>query len=235
MKTPALRAKLNDMELDLNQTQARLDQLERHEWWRWSVALLVMLALTLGLLALSIPVIGGRNWTEQTELNIALRGLLALILLFDIFVVYQQILITRLRRDLATQLRAVTTLETLKTADEDANSQQRERRRIGRSGIDRRVRVNTFLKDKPTCFYGRIRDISPGGIGAVIPCALSIDEQVTLEFSLEDGHAGTVSAIVRHRQGFHYGFDFISVEPSLGRAIARICGLETTAAPARPK
>jgi PilZ domain len=229
MKTAALRSRVNDMELDPNQTQSRLDQLERHEWWRWSVAVVVMLALTFGLLALSIPVIGGRDWAELTELNIALRGLLALILLFDIFVIYQQMLITRLRRDLATQLRVGTTLETLKKADGHANSPQRERRRSERADIDRRVRVNTLLKGKSTCFYGRIRDISQEGMGAVIPCSLSIDEQVTLEFSLEDGHESTVSAIVCHCQGFHYGFDFVSIQPSLREAIARIT--EPTAAP----
>src|ERR1700694_1624849 len=119
-------------------------------------------------------------------------------------------LITRLRLDLATQLRVVTTLETLKEADDDANSPQRERRRIGRSVVDRRVRVNTFVKGKPTSVYGRIRDISREGMGAVIPCSLDIDEQATLEFSLGDGHEGTVSAFVCHRKGFYYGFDFIS-------------------------
>ncbi len=201
------------MELDVNQTQARLDQLERREWWHWSIAFVVMLALTFGLFALSIPIAGERNWMEQTELNIGLRGLLALVLLFDIFVVHQQMLITRLRRDLGTQLRVITTLEILKKADDDANNPQKERRRIRRSGLDRRVRINTFHQGKPICIHGRIRDISEGGMGTVVPCSLSIDEQVTLEFTMEDGHESTVPAIVRHRRGFHYGFGFVSIEP----------------------
>src|SRR5476649_561967 len=100
MITAVPESKLNSVELNLNQTQSRLNTLERQEWWRWSIAFVVMLTLTVGLFALAIPVIGGRNWVEQTELNTALRGLLALILLFNVFVVYQQVLITRLRRDL---------------------------------------------------------------------------------------------------------------------------------------
>jgi PilZ domain len=223
MITAVPESKLNSVELNLNQTQSRLNTLERQEWWRWSIAFVVMLTLTVGLFALAIPVIGGRNWVEQTELNTALRGLLALILLFNVFVVYQQVLITRLRRDLATQLRVVTTLETLKQADDNTNSAQRNRRRIERSDIDRRVRVSIVLKGKPSCVFGRIRDISQDGIGAVIPCSLSIDEQVALEFSLGDGSIGTMSAIVRHRQGFHYGFEFISIEPSLVHHIDRLC------------
>jgi hypothetical protein len=208
MRTAAPPSKLNDMEMDANQTQARLDRLERQEWWRWGIAFVVMLALAFALFVLSISVTGERNSTEQTELIIELRGLAGIVLLFDVFVVYQQMQITRLRRDLATQLRVATTLETLKIADDEASDQQSERRRTGRSDIDRRVRVNTFLNGKPTCFYGRIRDISHDGIGAVIPCSLSIGEQVTLEFSSADGHERTVSAVVRHHRGFHYGFEF---------------------------
>lgn len=229
MITTAPRPKLDGVELDLNHTQARLDHLERHEWWRWSIAFVVMLILTFGLFALSTPGVGGRNWVEQTELNIGLRGLLALVLLFDVFVVHQQMLITRLRRDLGTQLRVLTTLEVLKKADADTESPRKERRNIRRSGIDRRVRVNTLHEGKPICVHGRIRDISEDGLGAVIPCSLSLDEEVTLEFSLGDGHEGTVGAIVRHRRGFLYGFDFVSIEPSLREAIGRI--MEPTAAP----
>jgi len=202
MTTAASQSKLDSVELNSNQTQAQLDRLERHEWWRWSIAFVVMLALTFGLFALSMSVRGGLNWTEQAQLNIVLRGLFALVLLFDIFVVYQQVLITRLRRDLATQLRVVTTLEALKKVDGEANRPQNERRHLRRLGVDRRVRVNSVHEGKATCVHGRIRDISENGMGAVIPCALALNQQVTLEFSMEEGREDTVSATVRHRRGF---------------------------------
>jgi hypothetical protein len=229
MITAAPQSKLDGVELDVNRTQARLDQLEQQEWWRWSIALFVMLALTFGLFALSMSLRGGLNWQEQAQLNITLRGLLALVLLFDVFIVYQQLLITRLRRDLAIQLRAGTTLEALKKIDGNANSPHNERRHFRRLGIDRRVRVNGFYHGKPTCVHGRIREIGEDGISAVIPCALAINEVVTLEFSIENGHEDTVSAIVRHRRGLFHGFDFVSIEPSLREVIARI--MEPTAAP----
>jgi hypothetical protein len=229
MITAAPQSKLNDVEPDINQTQAQLDQLERREWWRWSIAFLVMLVLTFGLFTLSMSVRDGLTWAEQAQLNIGLRGLLALVLLFDIFVVYQQVLITRLRRDLATQLRVVTTLEALKQADSDADGPQKERRRIPRSHLDRRVRVTAVHQGKTTSVLGRIRDISENGMGAVIPCALSLAEQVTLEFSMENSQEDTVSAIVRHRRGFLYGFDFVAIEPSLREVIARELKPETAA------
>jgi hypothetical protein len=41
---------------------------------------------------------------------------------------------------------------------------------------------------------------------------------------MEDGRESTVSAVVRHCQGLRSGFKFISIEPSLRKAIARVCG-----------
>ena len=228
MMTARKQSKLNDTEMDLNQTQARLDRMERHEWWRWSLAFVIMIILTIGMFALSLPAIGGRNPEEQAQLNLILRALLGLVLLFDIFVVHQQMLIKKLRRDLAIQLGVISTLEILNKTS-DANSPRKERRRIRRSGLDRRLRVNISQQGKQNCVYGWIRDISEEGMGAVVPCSLNIGEQVTLEFSVEDGLEGTVSATVRHRQGFHYGFDFEVIKSSLCQAITRI--RETKAVP----
>lgn len=116
------------------------------------------------------------------------------------------------------------TLETLNKAHGDANSSQKERRHVRRSGLNRPLQVNTFHQGKPTSFHGRVRDIGEDGMGAMIPCSLQIDEEVTLQFSMEDCHEYTVSAIVCHCQGFHHGFKFISIEPSLRESISRICG-----------
>jgi two-component system, cell cycle response regulator len=116
------------------------------------------------------------------------------------------------------------TIETLNKAHGDANSSQKGRRHIRLSGLDRLLQVKTFHQGKPTSIHGRIRNISEDGMGTVISCPLQIDEQVTLIFSMEDGHDCTVSAIVRHYQGMYCGFKFISIEPSLREDIAQICG-----------
>jgi two-component system, cell cycle response regulator len=115
------------------------------------------------------------------------------------------------------------TPETLNNAHGDANSSHQERR-CRRSGLDRPLQVNIFHQGKPSLVHGRVRDIGEEGMGAMIPCSLHIDEQVTLEFSMEDRHEYTVSAVVRHGQGFHYGFEFLSIEPSLREAITRLRG-----------
>jgi diguanylate cyclase (GGDEF)-like protein len=106
----------------------------------------------------------------------------------------------------------------------DASHSQRELRRILRSGLNRRLQVRAFHQGRPTLLHGRIRNISQDGIGAVIPCSLQIDEHVALTFAMERSRECTVSAVVRHCQGLRSGFQFISIEPSLRDAIARICG-----------
>jgi diguanylate cyclase (GGDEF)-like protein len=100
----------------------------------------------------------------------------------------------------------------------------KELRHILRSGFDRRLQVKALHQGKPTLLLGRIRNISPDGIGAVIPCSLQVNEQVTLTFAMENGHPCSVSAVVRHCQGLSSGFKFISIQPSLREAITRLCG-----------
>ena len=96
-------------------------------------------------------------------------------------------------------------------------------RQMPRSGLDRRLQIVTVHRGKPALVHGRIRNISEQGLGAVIPRCLELNEKVTLNFVMEDGHECTILATVRHCQGLHCGFEFVSVEPSLREAIARVC------------
>ncbi len=211
---------------DIAEMQARLDRLERHDWWRWALAFVVMLALTAGLFALSVPV--GRDMMDQLQVNIGVRALLALVLLFDAFVIHQQLLMKRLRRDLASQLGVITALESLKEFDEPSLPRT-ERRRARRSGLDRRLCVNSSHEGKPTTVFGRIRDISEDGLGAVIPCSLLIGQEVTLEFGMGEMEEIEVKAVVRHRRSFHYGFGFIDADLKLRLAIAKFVAEEAGA------
>ncbi len=80
----------------------RLRQVEGREWWLWGFAVSVTLVLTFGILSLTFPgfhlptdhiyVLSLREWV---------RGLAALVLLFDIYTVYQHLQLQRMRRKLA--------------------------------------------------------------------------------------------------------------------------------------
>jgi c-di-GMP-binding flagellar brake protein YcgR len=92
--------------------------------------------------------------------------------------------------------------------------------------------VQTFLgvrcepDQKP--IYGRTRDLSNKGMGAVIPASLEPGDEVTLEFALNpDEPAMTVTAVVRHRRCFHYGFEFIGLKAGESEAIERACREES--------
>jgi PAS domain S-box-containing protein len=75
-------------------------RIERREWWLWSSAVLVTFVLTLGLVSFVIPVLHQTRQTDGIEMTPILRGLVGLVLLFDIYIVFQQLQIYRIRRRL---------------------------------------------------------------------------------------------------------------------------------------
>jgi PAS domain S-box-containing protein len=80
----------------------RLRQVEGREWWLWGFAIAVTLVLTFGILSLTFP--GFHLPTDKIHvlsLREWVRGLAALVLLFDVYTVYQQLQLQRMRRRLA--------------------------------------------------------------------------------------------------------------------------------------
>jgi PAS domain S-box-containing protein len=80
----------------------RLRQVEGREWWLWGFAVAVTLVLTFGILSLTFP--GFYLPTDgiySLSLKEWVRGLAALVLLFDIYTVYQHLQLQRMRRRLA--------------------------------------------------------------------------------------------------------------------------------------
>jgi two-component system, cell cycle sensor histidine kinase and response regulator CckA len=80
---------------------ARFRRIERREWWLWSSAIAVSLLLTVGLSSFIMP----QFWNAEDNfmrfsLPQAVRGLLGLVLIFDVYTVYQQLQIHRIRRQL---------------------------------------------------------------------------------------------------------------------------------------
>jgi PAS domain S-box-containing protein len=80
----------------------RIRQVEGREWWLWGFAVAVTLVLTLGIVSLTFP---GLHIPTTNDYSLALkewvRALAALVLLFDIYTVYQHLQLQRTRRQLA--------------------------------------------------------------------------------------------------------------------------------------
>ncbi|MFZ0734846.1 MAG: EAL domain-containing protein [Candidatus Sulfotelmatobacter sp.] len=80
----------------------QLRNVDGREWWLWGFAIAVTLGLTFGIVSLTFP---GLQWPtdelHSTSLKEWVRALAALVLLFDIYTVYQHLQLQRMRRRLS--------------------------------------------------------------------------------------------------------------------------------------
>src|SRR5580700_10364814 len=75
-------------------------QVEAREWWLWGFAVTVTLVLTVGIVTLTFPGNHLLRTSELLDLKEWVRGLACLVLLFDVYTVYQQFRLQRIRREL---------------------------------------------------------------------------------------------------------------------------------------
>jgi hypothetical protein len=80
-------------------------RIERREWWLWSSAISVTLLLVLGIASFAVPALmAGLDSFHAVFLGQAVRGLIGLVLVFNVYVVYEQVQIHRIRREFAATL-----------------------------------------------------------------------------------------------------------------------------------
>ena len=84
-----------------NDPRANFRRIERREWWLWAAAAIITLLLTLGLASFLLPNAHlHQDYYTQNVLPQAMRGLVGLVFLFDLYTIYQYLLIHRIRRQL---------------------------------------------------------------------------------------------------------------------------------------
>jgi len=85
-----------------NGAPMQLRKVDGREWWLWGFVVAVTLGLTFGIVSLTFP---GFQWPtdelHSTSLREWVRALAALVLLFDIYSVYQHLQLQRMRRRLS--------------------------------------------------------------------------------------------------------------------------------------
>src|SRR6185437_15966647 len=83
-------------------TSLKINQIESREWWLWGFAVIVTLSLTAGIVFLTFfdheSGISAQYWTYLKDW---VRGLAALVLLFDLYTMYQHMQLQGVRRQLA--------------------------------------------------------------------------------------------------------------------------------------
>jgi len=97
-KRPALQLQeAHDQELAEN-----LRKIDKKDWWIWANSIFVMLLLTGALITFALPSLRqGATTLFHIKFSDALIGLVGFVILFNVYTIYQQVLIKRLRRQLA--------------------------------------------------------------------------------------------------------------------------------------
>jgi diguanylate cyclase (GGDEF)-like protein len=98
--------------LGAEQIRANMNRVARRQWWLWSAGMIVSLLLTLGIASFAFPgLLSDNESLDSFRLNLAVRGLVGLVLLFNVYTVYQQVLIHRLQRKVSDQVEALGKIE----------------------------------------------------------------------------------------------------------------------------
>lgn len=112
LNEPPLRAPGDPEGAEIRYLQAALRRLDRRDWWILGSAVLVTVLLCAAIVVVSLPVLlGDRDVDLRLDLSLSLRALVAMVLLFDIYTLYQHLLIKRLQKRLAAQMSEAMVLE----------------------------------------------------------------------------------------------------------------------------
>ena len=88
-------------DLGAKSLRANFRRIERREWWLWVAAAIITLLLTIALASFLLPNSSSpRDFHALYILPQAVRGLVALVFLFDLYTIYQHLQIHRIRRQL---------------------------------------------------------------------------------------------------------------------------------------
>jgi len=91
-----------------------LRKLDRRQWWLWSTTVLVLILLTVAVASFTFPVILSKEADSYSfYLNQAVRALVGIVLVFSVYLVYQQTMIMRMRNQIAEQLHSLEKVQTL--------------------------------------------------------------------------------------------------------------------------
>jgi diguanylate cyclase (GGDEF)-like protein len=92
-------ASCNSIQSAAHQIQTAMRQAARRQWWLWSTGIMVVIVLMLGVASFAFPGLLSQQVDSEFyrfNLDLAVRGLVGLVLLFGIYVIYQQLQIHRI-------------------------------------------------------------------------------------------------------------------------------------------
>jgi diguanylate cyclase (GGDEF)-like protein len=91
-----------------------LRKLDHRQWWLWSSTVLVLILLTVAIASFAFPsLLNQEDSSYSFYLNQAVRALVGIVLIFTVYLVYQQNTIIRMRNQIADQFESLARVETL--------------------------------------------------------------------------------------------------------------------------
>jgi c-di-GMP-binding flagellar brake protein YcgR len=91
---------------------------------------------------------------------------------------------------------------------------ERRQRRHPRYRVEFPVTVMMLSEGEHRRFDAHCRDLSVAGIGMLIAAELKPGEVAALHFAVPGSPQGwELRAVLRHRRGYHYGFEFLAIKP----------------------
>src|SRR5271170_1985411 len=89
-------------------------KLDQRQWWLWSSTVLVLILLTVAVASFAFPAILSKEQESYSfYLNQAVRALVGIVLLFSVYLVYQQTIIIRMRNQMADQIESLAKVQSL--------------------------------------------------------------------------------------------------------------------------
>ncbi|MGH9692395.1 MAG: GGDEF domain-containing protein [Candidatus Acidiferrales bacterium] len=93
-----------------------LRKLDHRQWWLWSSTVLILILLTVAVASFAFPAILRNDDSNYSfYLNQAVRSLVGIVLLFSVYLVYQQTMIIRMRNQISDQIESLAKVENLTT------------------------------------------------------------------------------------------------------------------------
>jgi c-di-GMP-binding flagellar brake protein YcgR len=107
-----------------------------------------------------------------------------------------------------------------------AEQVEKSKRRWSRYHVEMRLKITLSGEAQGLSFHGTGTNISKGGMRVFVPRDLKMGESVTLDLPLPyTKERLVVRAVVRNRDGFHYGVEFVNITARDQEMIARNCGV----------
>jgi diguanylate cyclase (GGDEF)-like protein len=118
MSVPEIDTEMPSPKISEQELAFESRQIEQHDWRVWGYSVFVILLLTFAVVVLALPAVRqGAETIFNIKLSEAIFGLIGLIIIFNIYAISQEILIKRLRRQLAEKHGHSEVLRTLAMVD----------------------------------------------------------------------------------------------------------------------